>query len=85
MEKVRALYNDFARRIRPECWVELLFDDVCAALDTRPLAEAALLNFLTQDFYIPQSVWQVLDRTFSWMSGERNFMNPTPEILWTTL
>ena len=67
MERVRALYDDFARRIQPENWTELLSDDVCAALDTRPLAETALLNFLTQDFYIPQSVWQVLDQTFSWM------------------
>ena len=67
MERVRALYDDFARRIQPENWVELLSDDVCAALDTRPLAEAALLNFLTQDFYIPQSVWQTLDRAFGWV------------------
>ena len=67
MERVRTLYDDFARRIQPEIWAELLSDDVCAALDTRPLAETALLNFLTQDFYIPQSVWQVLDQTFSWM------------------
>jgi len=56
------LYDDFARRIRPENWLELLADDVCVALDTRPQAETALLNFLTQDFYIPQSVWQVLSR-----------------------
>ena len=67
MERVRTLYDDFARRIQAENWVELLSDDVCAALDTRPLAETALLNFLTQDFYIPQSVWQVLDQTFFWM------------------
>ena len=67
MERVRALYANFACRIQPENWAELLADDVCAALDTRPLAEEALLNFLTQDFYIPQSVWQVLDGTFSWL------------------
>ena len=67
MERVRALYDDFARRIQPENWAELLADDVCAALDTRPLAEAALLNFLTQEFYSPQSVWQTLDRAFGWV------------------
>ena len=66
MERIRTLYDDFAQRIQPENWVELLSDDICTALDTRPLAEMALLNFLTQDFYIPQSVWQVFDRTFSW-------------------
>ena len=67
MERVRALYDDFACRIQPENWLELLSDDICSALDTRPLAEAALLDFLTQDFYIPQSVWKALDSTFSWM------------------
>ncbi len=67
LEEVRLLYDDFARRIRPENWEELLSSDVCLALDTRPLAEEALLKFLMQDFYIPQSVWQVLDRTFSWL------------------
>lgn len=67
MERIRELYADFARRIQPECWEELLSDDVCMALDTRPLAEEALLNFLMQDFYIPQGVWQTLDRAFSWL------------------
>lgn len=67
LERVRTLYDDFARRIRREYWMELLADDVCVALDTRPLAEEALLRFLTQAFYIPQSVWQVLDEAFSWM------------------
>lgn len=66
MEQVRALYDDFARRIQPRNWEELLADDICTALDTRPLAEEALLNFLTQDFYIPQSVWKVLDSVFYW-------------------
>lgn len=67
MEQIRALYDDYSCRIRPEKWEELLSDDVCIALDTRPAAEQSLLEFLTQDFYIPQSVWQVFDKKFSWM------------------
>ena len=66
MEQVRGLYDDFARRIRPENWAELLAADVCTALDTRPQAEEALLRFLMQDFYLPQSVWQTLDSAFFW-------------------
>lgn len=66
MERVRRLYDDFADRICPERWQELLCDQVCAGLDTRPLAEEALLRFLMQDFYLPQSVWQVLDKAFFW-------------------
>ncbi|MBR5217659.1 MAG: hypothetical protein IKV68_04795, partial [Oscillospiraceae bacterium] len=65
--KLRALYDDFPARIDPARWQELLQEPVCTALDTRPLAEEALLQFLTQEFYIPQSVWQVLDGAFSWL------------------
>lgn len=48
------------------------------ALDTRPLVEEALLNFLTQDFYIPQSVWQILDRTFHWMERSEELYESYP-------
>ena len=44
MERIRALYGDFSARIRAENWQELLADEVCVALDTRPLAEEALLR-----------------------------------------
>ena len=71
MEQVRALYDNFPARIRPECWQELLRDEVCVALDKRPLAEEALLKFLMEDFFIPQQVWKLLDEAFSW-SGRRN-------------
>jgi len=64
--RIRTLYDDYAARISPKSWEELLYDDVCQALDTRPLAEEALLRFLMQDFYLPQAVWQVLDRAFLW-------------------
>lgn len=78
MERVRALYGDFPARIVPENWRELLCDDVCVALDTRPAAEEALLQFLTQDFYLPQSVWQVLDETFSWMARRTELYESFP-------
>jgi len=84
MERVRGLYDDFPRRIQAENWQELLNDDVCEGLDTRPQAEAALLTFLTQDFYIPQSVWQVMDAPSPGWSGERSCMSPTPETSWIT-
>ena len=66
MEQVRALYDHYPSRIRRERWQELLQDEVCIALDKRPLAEEALLNFLTENFYITQQVWQLLDEVFSW-------------------
>lgn len=67
MAQVEAVYNDYPARIAPERWEELLGDDICAGLDTRPQAEEALLNFLMEHYYLPRSVWQVLDRAFDWV------------------
>ena len=64
MEKVRALYGDFAARIRVDNWRALLAEDVCVALDKRPQAEEALMRFLMEDYFVPQEVWQAFDETF---------------------
>lgn len=78
LEKVVALYNDYQRRINPENWAEILTDDVCAALDTRPLAEEALLKFLMNSFYIPQKVWNVLNNAFSWTERKNELYETYP-------
>ncbi len=77
-ERLHALYGDFACRIVPDNWADLLADDVCLALDTRPLAEAALLGFLMEDFYLPQEVWQVLDRVFAWTERREELYESYP-------
>ena len=79
MERVRRLYSDFPARIDPEHWRALLRDDVCVGLDSRSAAEEALLQFLMQDFYLPQSVWQVLDSTFSWMERRSELYENFPK------
>lgn len=78
LRRIRDLYGDFTRRIKAENWMELLLDEVCIALDTRPLAEIALLNFLKENFYIPQAVWQVLDRCFSWIERKNELYESYP-------
>lgn len=78
MERVAALYNDYPARISAERWQELLHDDVCAALDTRPLVEEALMNFLMEHYYVPRSVWQVLDAAFSWMERAEELCESYP-------
>lgn len=63
-EAVAQLYEAYPSRIDPDCWRQLLQDDVCVGLDTRPAAEEALLQFLMDHFYLPKNVWKVLDDTF---------------------
>lgn len=64
MEDVEALYQDYAARIEPKNWAELLKWDVCVGIDTRPVAEEALLRFLMEHYMLPRSVWEELDRVF---------------------
>ena len=64
MAQVEAVYNNYPARIDPAAWEELLKDDVCAALDTRPQAEEELLKFLMEHYYLPRAVWQTLDAAF---------------------
>ncbi|MBQ8237647.1 MAG: tetratricopeptide repeat protein [Oscillospiraceae bacterium] len=78
IEKVQALYADFSARIRPENWRKLLSDDVCVGLDTRPLAEDALLRFLMQDYFVPQCVWQVLDAVFEFTARAEELCETYP-------
>lgn len=67
MRKLDELYNHFPRRIDPKNWKLLLSEDICQGLDTRPMVEEALLNYLMERYYLPRQVWQVLDEAFSWM------------------
>lgn len=78
MERVSALYSNYPARINAENWRELLKDDVCAALDTRPLVEEALMKFLMERYFIPRSVWQVLDAAFSWMERAEELCESYP-------
>ena len=65
IEAVVKLYEDYSARIDPKNWKELMETDVCIGLDTRPAAEEALLKFLLENFFLPKTVWQVLDATFA--------------------
>lgn len=78
MERVRALYDDFPSRIDPTNWAELLQDEVCVALDSRPKAEEALLRFLMDDYFIPHEVWLVLDETFEFSSRQEELYESFP-------
>lgn len=65
-EELKNLYHHFPSRICAENWKQLLQSDVCISLDTRTLAEEALLRFLMEEYNLPQAVWLLLDNAFSW-------------------
>ena len=78
LEQVRELYDDYARRIVPENWRSLVSQDVCQALDTRPQAEEALLGFLMERYFIPRSVWEVLEDAFHFVERTEELCETYP-------
>lgn len=64
MERVEDVYASLHKRLDPECWKELLNDNVCMALDTGEEARDAILAFLSEHYRIKTDIWRLLDRTF---------------------
>lgn len=65
LEKVKEVYFSLSRRLDPECWEELLRDDICLGLDTSVEARDALLGFLSENYRIKTDIWKLIDRTFN--------------------
>ena len=78
MEAIAKLYEDYAARINPVPWKELMSSDVCIGLDTRPAAEEALLKFLLENYSLPKAVWQVLDETFQFSARAEELYETWP-------
>lgn len=77
-DRAAQLYADFQRRIRPEAWKELLSDEICIALDTRPLAEEALLQFFMEKYFLPQKVWLVIGEEFRFTERQQELYEKYP-------
>ncbi|MBQ3394256.1 MAG: tetratricopeptide repeat protein [Oscillospiraceae bacterium] len=62
--QLEELYRDFPRRIDPGQWKMLLNSPVCVSIDTRAQAEERMLAFFMEKWFIPHTVWQLIDSTF---------------------
>ena len=67
MNKVELLYGDFSKRVSVECWKELLKEDICTQLATEDAAGRGILEFLTDNWYVPGAVLETLDDHFHWL------------------
>ncbi len=76
--EMETLYWDYARRIDPGEWKKLCREDFCLNLGTRTAARDALLQFLMQEYYLPQSVWQTLDEIFDFTNTREELMELYP-------
>lgn len=66
MVKVDRLYRDFHNRINPKNWESLLSNEAYEDMDNNQVISLNLLNFLTNNYNIPNSVWRVMENRFFW-------------------
>lgn len=73
------LYDNYTRRIDPECWAALFDTDYFVALDTCEDAFALLLRFLMEHIFLPQKVWRVIVDRFDIVENKRELAEHFPE------
>lgn len=64
IDQVDEVYRDFRSRGDVSAWEKVLEDPVCQNLDTSLDARDAILRYLLSHYYLPQEIWQLLDREF---------------------
>ena len=78
MSRVKQVYGSLRRRIDPDCWKELLEDEVCLALDTGLEARDALLAFLSESYRVKTEIWKLIDRTFQLQEEQADLREKFP-------
>lgn len=68
IDSLTEIYDDFQKRINPECWKGALAAKVCESIESGEKAFESLMDFLMEHYFLPQSVWQVLDARFELQS-----------------
>nr|MCR4585903.1 tetratricopeptide repeat protein [Lachnospiraceae bacterium] len=75
---VRAVYPYPEKRIDEGLWEELLKDDVCVGLDSFYETRERFLVFLMDHHYLPNKIWQLIDRTFGIKEDKKDLLEKFP-------
>lgn len=79
IDKVKEVYEDFAKRIDISCWKKLLEDDVCIGLDSAKEASEQLLVYFMDHFCISHEVLALLAEHFCWFENKQELFTKFPE------
>ncbi|GEM_PF-1773251 len=79
VDELNALYMELPRRLDVAAWRDLFSEEICIALDTRPLIEEAMLHYFLENFRIPHAVWQYLEEEFRFLEREEELKAAYPE------
>lgn len=82
VDKLAAVYWDLDQRRSLEAWHELMSDELCVSLDTKPLIMDAMLKFMMENYRLPQRVWVYLNEIFSFTEiAEELYANYHPNFV----
>lgn len=76
--KVDQVYSDINKRKEVTSWEDLLRDEVWMNLDTSFEAGEGLIRYLLDHYYLPQSVWQVLNEELHFEENKEELREKFP-------
>jgi len=76
--QLKEVYNNFERRCNVEEWKLLLSNEACIRLDLEDNTSEQILNFLTNHYYLPKEIWQLLIKYFGWETNASSLRHKYP-------
>lgn len=79
LNRIDMIYRDVAKRRDASLWEPVLHDPVCDDLDMELEAAEKLLVYFMSHSYMPQSIWQLVDKRFHYMDNYDQLKEKFPE------
>lgn len=70
LNRLNEIYNDMYLRTDLAVWEELLNSDVIWNVNSFPIIEDEIFNFLSKNKYLPAQIWTKLNDNFTWSKNE---------------
>lgn len=77
-KELQALYKDFPRRIHAENWSALVSHPLCSRIDTAEDVKDALMRFLMEWWFVPDSVIRALDQVYHFEENRDAYISRYP-------
>ena len=79
VDKVGIIYSDMSSRTDGNQWEQILNDSICDDLDTEIEAGEKLLVYIMSHSYMPQRIWQIIDKKFHYSDSITSLKEKFPE------
>ncbi|MDE6434850.1 MAG: tetratricopeptide repeat protein [Lachnospiraceae bacterium] len=79
LKRIDMIYQDVVKRRDESMWEPVLHDPVCDDLDMELEAAEKLLVYFMSHSYMPQSIWQLVDKRFHYMDNYDQLKEKFPE------